>query len=222
MAPIDPELGFDLDEDLFDFDEALADHSSRGEDEDLDEIFAAFASEAKSSVEAASPSDTRAEPHAGRAPSPLAATRPMAPGQPPASTGMSRGILLLIVGAMAMNGMVALLMLRSTSQVQNSIQREVGNITDAARTLRDETIQRIPGEAVPIAAPNPDNHPTFDLVRDDIAQGEYSRARQRLYSLLSIVDRLDPSEREAIEARANYLMAQALHLEALTQEATRP
>ena len=110
--------------------------------------------------------------------------------------------------------------LKSTGDMRDSVMLVSREVVETAQGIRSGDYQRAVGfdqEALPLVPPNPENHPTFELVREDIAEGDYAVARQRLYSLLSIIDRLDPEQRDRVEKRANYLLAQELHLEAVTR-----
>ena len=72
-------------------------------------------------------------------------------------------------------------------------------------------------------AANPaEQHPALELAAQEIGSGDYARARQRIYALLSIVDRLAPEERTAIESRASFLLARAYHMEALARTQAAP
>jgi hypothetical protein len=59
------------------------------------------------------------------------------------------------------------------------------------------------------------DHPAFDDVADYIEMGLYPAARERLYGLLAIIDRFDTHQRDAIEAKASYLLADSWRLEAV-------
>lgn len=69
----------------------------------------------------------------------------------------------------------------------------------------------------PAAAPTPEQtrHSTFAAVEADLERGDWGTARQRLYALLAIADRLDSQTRAEVEPRANFLLADTLRLEAL-------
>ena len=82
-------------------------------------------------------------------------------------------------------------------------------LTTAQGQLRNVT--------TPEVSPSPDNHPVFALALEDIEAGKFTKARQRLYALLSVVDRMDPADRDKVEARANYLIAHAWQLEVVTR-----
>lgn len=60
----------------------------------------------------------------------------------------------------------------------------------------------------------PEGRQTLELARGDMEQAAFGRARRRLYSLLCVLDRLEPAERADIEARARLLVADCWRLEA--------
>ncbi len=60
----------------------------------------------------------------------------------------------------------------------------------------------------------PEGFQALELARDDIAQGAFARARRRLYSLLCVLDRVEPSRRTDVEARARLLVADCWRAEA--------
>jgi len=80
-----------------------------------------------------------------------------------------------------------------------------------------------PPHAIEPNLPDPDavdalhSHPALDEARAQISRGEYGAARQRVYALLAIIDRLEDPRRSALEADCQFLIAQSLHLEALAR-----
>lgn len=62
-----------------------------------------------------------------------------------------------------------------------------------------------------------ERHRAFDEIDRNLAAGEYVAARQRLYSLLAIVDRFPNHERNRIEELASYLLSDTFRLEAQAQ-----
>ena len=127
-----------------------------------------------------------------------------------------RGAMPILIAMTMMNAMVALVLLRRPS----------APAAPAAPWTRTEHVpkpihQPLPEiettELPPVAAPRPERHPTFALANEEISRGEFASARRRIYGLLSIIDRMSTSDRPAIEARAQYLLAEAQHLEALSK-----
>lgn len=57
-------------------------------------------------------------------------------------------------------------------------------------------------------------HPAFDDVAKNLQEGNFIAARQKLYALLAIVDRFEDLERDAIETKASYMLADAWRMEA--------
>lgn len=58
------------------------------------------------------------------------------------------------------------------------------------------------------------DHPAFADVNDYFKAGLYPAGRQRLYNLLAIVDNFQPLERDAIESKASYMLADSWRMEA--------
>ena len=119
----------------------------------------------------------------------------------------------------SVNALVALVALRSTGELQRSVETVGSQVSRTATELMREGLRAAPstqraGTGEP-GSPNAESHPTFELAQEDIQHGEFARARRRLSALLAIVDRLDPTVREEIEARANFLLARALHEESV-------
>ena len=157
-------------------------------------------------------------------PQPVMMAAPPAAAPTAAAPWMSRTVRIaawILVAVTSVNALVAIIALKSTGELQRSVQDVGDQVTETATGIVREALRNAATMAdptgvetgMPLAAPNPENHPTFEIAREEIQRGEYDRARQRLYAMLAVVDRLDPLVREEIEARANYLLAQAVHLE---------
>ena len=63
-----------------------------------------------------------------------------------------------------------------------------------------------------------ERHRAFDEIDRNLAAGEFVAARQRLYSLLAIVDRFPNHERNRIEELASYFLADTFRLEAQARD----
>ena len=115
-----------------------------------------------------------------------------------------------------LNGLLGVVLLHGNARMRDEV-RAVGNEADAA----DSDVAR---SGTPSADPDglfdAEAHPAFVEARDEIARGEYAAARQRIYALLAIIDRLEDPRREAVEAEAQFVLAQTLHLEALERMGT--
>ena len=172
-------------------------------------------------VAAKAPEPVAADQVAPAAAAPVASTPVTAATAAPrdgASVSLNRGILWILVALVSLNATVALVVVKSTGEMRHSFQSVGDDMQGAARELVDGAA-RMRNDAirdfVPVTSFDAENHGTFDAAQEEIENGEYARARRRLYSLLAIVDRLDPDVREEVEGRANYLLAHARHLEAL-------
>ena len=138
------------------------------------------------------------------------------PAKPPRF--FSGTAVLLLLAITLMNGMVAVVTLRSNKDTQTRMH-EVGrdvvsHSSNLAGQVQDQSLE-IAGLRAPIVPSDPDQHPTFDAAREEIARGDFAAARQRLYSLLAVIDRLDVAVRATVEARAQFMLAEAVHLEAI-------
>lgn len=133
----------------------------------------------------------------------------------------------ILVTITSLNVLVALIALRSDRDLRRTIDgmgeefaRSNAELVESAlRAAQAPGAQTVPERgALPSAPPNPENHPTFELAQAELQRGEYRRARQRVYGLLAIIDRLDPRVREDVEARANFLIARTWQAEALASQ----
>jgi len=136
------------------------------------------------------------------------------------TSSLNRSFLWILVALVGLNATVALVVVKSTGDMRRSFE-SVGDdmqgvaeeLADGAARMRSDALR----DTAPITGFDAENHGTFDAALEEIENGEYTRARRRLYSLLAIVDRLDPDVREEVEGRANYLLAHARHLEGLSR-----
>ncbi len=145
----------------------------------------------------------RPEPrHKDRRPAPRVAAR------------LSKGVIAIALSITCLNGLVALVALRGTARTPDEV-----SAVDRPREPRPAASATRAAEDAPL--PDPDlagrleDHPALELARSEISRREYAAARQRVYALLSIIDRMEDPRREAVEAECQFLIAQALHLEAL-------
>jgi len=238
---------FDLDEDLFDFAGVVRESEAADPEEDLEEIFASFRDAAPqeelvsvptapaSSPKAAAPPPTRApsaaapapvreahEPAPSRVAPAKAHAAPREPVQEltpaPRAPRFTKGVVAIALAVTVLNSVLALVVLRSGARDGAA---HVG--TDAAAAEHDAARPAPLSEPRTARLPDPETldtlhaHPALDEARSEIARGEYSAARQRVYGLLAIIDRLDEPRRGALEADCRFLIAQALHLEALAR-----
>ena len=98
-------------------------------------------------------------------------------------------------------------------------------LNETAEEIREESLETaidLVEARTPLVPPDPDDHPTFEWAAAAIERGDYADARQRIYALLSVVDRLEESERAIVESRAQYLLAEASHLEAVARMGGKP
>ena len=142
------------------------------------------------------------------------------PGQVVVRAGLSHSALWALVAVVSVNGLIAIVTLNGMSTMRNTVVEVGRHVTATADEIRSGAYEqaRVLNELqTPIVPLDAEEHPTFDRARADITEGQYTTARRRLYALLSIIDRLDAEPRAKVEARAQFLLAEALHLEALVR-----
>jgi hypothetical protein len=225
---------FDLDEDLFDFAGLAPEPEAEEPVEDLDAIFASFREQEKAdallelpkehddvppALPSARPTRARRGPHAVT-PEPVKELEEELPPHelvPAArSSRWTKGAVAIGLAVTLLNSTLAVVALRGrASGVEPQAPTEPSEHSGEA--------QAAPVHEPAVRLPDPETldvshaHPTLDQARKEIENGEYAAARQRVYGLLAIIDRLEDPRREALEADCQFLVAQSLHLEALAR-----
>ena len=167
----------------------------------------------------AAPSTVRVEAELPPAPIPSAAL----PSGRMAGPRLSRSVLAIVLSVTLLNSALAFVVLRGSVGHGDEVRAidhassEEPAPESAARSTEPDTAE--PGTALPDPEHTPKlhDHPALATAREEIARGEYGAARQRVYALLSIIDRLEDPRRGEIEAECQFLVAQSLHLEALAR-----
>ena len=109
---------------------------------------------------------------------------------------------------------VALSTARCVGGVSMACRWHVDGVSVARPHLEAQVLRLgTPAKAVPSSYTEGD-HPAFADVNDYFKAGLYPAGRQRLYNLLAIVDNFQPLERDAIESKASYMLADSWRLEA--------
>lgn len=135
----------------------------------------------------------------------------------PRAARFSKGLVAIALSVTVLNAALAVVMLRS-----NSDRHDVRATEDEPASVEHESAPVQPAARVeplpdPESVPESHDHPTLDEARAELARGDHAAARQRVYGLLSIVDRLEEPRKSELEAECQYLIAQSLHLEALAR-----
>lgn len=140
------------------------------------------------------------------------------------SSRLSKGVVAVAAAVTLLNSVVAVVALRGRSS-----DHDVRAVAPegAPEAVAHEPAAHAASTHAPSVAgsglPEPErvgivpDHPALDEARRQISHGEYGAARQRVYGLLSIIDRLEDPRRGALEADCQFLIAQSLHLEALAR-----
>ena len=229
----------DPDEDLFDFAGVKREAEPAAGEEDLEQIFASFrdappeeelldlpsapasADVAATGAPAPEASRTEAPARAPATPRTHVAAPPAALPTPRAAR-FSRSVVAIAGAVTLLNLVLAVVVLHGRPS-----EHDVRAVTSASGArdsdAHDGDAHAAPPHAGEASLPEPEtvaaahSHPALDAAREEISHGEYSAARQRVYGLLSIIDRLEDPRRSALEADCQFLIAQSLHLEALAR-----
>ena len=141
-----------------------------------------------------------------------------APERPPTGGGMPRGEARLVLALAALfNVLLIVFAWRSLSSVQALVLQMGDRVIETTDRIRAETAERaeeLARSALPVVAPRPEGFATLDNARAAMEHGEFERARAMLYALLAVADRIEPSARRDIEARASFLIADSYRLQA--------
>lgn len=151
----------------------------------------------------------------------------MAP-QPAAST--SKTTIAIAVAALVTLANVAVIAAPMFSNDKQPAPQQ--NTTEVAQSAESDSLllQRISDletqlqginttqEAPRMIGNGDDRHRAFDAIDNNIELGQFVEARQRLYSLLAIIDRFPTHQRDRIEDLASYTLADTYRLEALRAE----
>lgn len=114
---------------------------------------------------------------------------------------------------------------KSNKNLRQEVQQVAGDFMRQAEDFNEKTdsqINRIKMVSGPIVSDDPGQQQTFANVLEDFERGDYPLARRRLYSLLSIIDRLEPDARKDVESRARFFLADSLRLQALAEAEVTP
>lgn len=185
-------------------------------------------------------SPARAESHAP-APSPAPAARPAKSGTPPLPTAstassaragepepvrsltpipparVSKGLVAIALSVTVLNAALAVVMVRGNSDGHDVRATGDERSQPHVESPAPQAAAQVDALPDPESVPESHGHPTLDQAREELARGDHAAARQRVYGLLAIVDRLEDPRKSEIEAECQYLIAQSLHLEALAR-----
>lgn len=235
--PNGPEPGLADSEDLFNFDEVVAAKLPPPAAEpkiDVDALIRAIDEQtqphgerpALAAAGASASAGLGAQPRRGAGTVPAreaAATPALAAQLAPvyASAGLGRTAWIALAGLALLcvaNSALVLFTWSSQKQVGDGLSEMSQAVVQATQQLAQESdrqAQVVSSIARPVVAPSPERRDVLAQAEADIAAGQHDLARQRIYALLAVRDRFEPNEREELEARSRYLLAEALGSRAL-------
>jgi hypothetical protein len=145
------------------------------------------------------------------------------PGSSAARSRATRAAWALGAGALGANALLALALWRSSSSVDDTLAevRAALAARPAAAPAHAAAVLAPPAESAPSAAPaklDPFPDESRALARREIGAGSYRSARARAARVLASIDAIAEPERDELETRALYVIAEAWHAEARTRE----
>lgn len=124
-------------------------------------------------------------------------------------------IVLGLVGVLNLG--LAAVVVQSMLSTQGLVLDVGRKVVDTTEAVRDEAAQ-LAGDyrqaALPIVSGDPEGLAAIERARVQLDLGAYESARQTLYALLAVIDRVSPEVRHDIEARARFLLADSWRREA--------
>lgn len=172
------------------------------------------------------PSPTPA-PAPAPTPTPIAAAPAAAATTVAVGGGLPRpvwiaGLALLGLNALGL-GLSLLRQDRTAGELEAARLRLEQAAAGVGEGLREE-IQRFERGTAQAASAALESGVSLSHVERSLADRDFSLARRQLYALLSTIDRLAPDRRAALEARANFMLADSYRLEGEDQrgEETKP
>jgi hypothetical protein len=129
----------------------------------------------------------------------------------------SKGMVAIALSVTVLNSALAVVMLRGGASDHDVRATGDEHASSDRSTAATEPVRQVDAFPDPESVQETHGHPTLDEARAELARGDHAAARQRVYGLLSIVDRLEDPRKTEIEAECQYLIAQSLHLEALAR-----
>ncbi|MFT5284038.1 MAG: hypothetical protein ACI8TQ_000189 [Planctomycetota bacterium] len=130
----------------------------------------------------------------------------------PAGFSLRSPVVLILVVTMLINLSVIGFTWRVSDDMRDEFGEATRHIIQATQEIQTKTeanVAKLESFQSPVISEDPEHEHTFERVQLDLDNGDYANARKRLYSLLSIADRLDPDIREKVEATAQYVLADA-------------
>jgi hypothetical protein len=130
---------------------------------------------------------------------------------------LSRGVALALGGIAALNLVLLAVAVHALGTVRGMVHEVGDQVTSSSQSVREqaEDIARTFDQAArPVVAPRAEGEAALERALELAQRGETQRARETLYALLAVADRLPAATRRDVEARARFLVADTWRLEA--------
>lgn len=221
FAGLKEDLG-GVDSDELDVEQFLAAVGAATEEEDQRERSLGVSESVLREIESLQQASLTPAPKPSPTPAPTPAPTPIAAAPAAAATtvavggGLPRpvwiaGLALLGLNALGL-GLSLLRQERSAGELEAARLRLEQAAAGVGAGLREE-IQRFERGTAQAASAALESGVSLGHVERSLADRDFSLARRQLYALLSTIDRLAPDRRAALEARANFMLADSYRLE---------
>lgn len=215
---------FDLDEDLFNFDEILESADRESEKVDLDELLRVL--EETPPLEEPVPQPTEDDDEEigaeeiGREDLPSQVAPVGAPAEvtaPALSSRFVRAGVAVLAGLALLNVVQIGLSWERNQDLSEALLQMESRFLLAAGDLQQDIFHQsaaMERNRLPIVAPQAAGRASLEHVQRQLEAGQFPDARRRLYSLLSVIDRYEPVAAHEVEGNATYLLADSWRLQA--------
>lgn len=133
---------------------------------------------------------------------------------------------LLLLAAVGLPNLIAVALLwKSLGDVAHRLDSVGDRFSETAEVLREETARRVDSILTwrsPGVSTEPEALAVLEQAERELEAGGFEHARERLYSLLAVIDRIDPALRDDAEARARFLVAESWRRQADARAEGRP
>ena len=132
----------------------------------------------------------------------------------------SKGVLAVFLAMTLVNLSVAIVTIRNADGMKGDLENASKKMAATAADIREEVgahSNAVREQFSPVVPPTPDQNPTFDQANAEIETGNFAKARQRIYAVLAVADRLPEAKREDFEARASFILARSYQAQAVAR-----
>lgn len=216
---------FDLDEDLFSFDEILDTAEEESEKVDLDELLRVLEDTSPETPTPSAEGEGEGESEAGEeligaepaTAEPTAVPTEVVVAAPALSGRFVRVGIGILVGLALLNVVQIGLSWERSRDLTDALLEMESRFLVAAGDLQQNIFHQseaMERNRLPVVAPQTAGRSSLEHIQRQLEAGQYAEARRRLFSLLSVLDRYDAPAAAEVEGVASYLLAESWRMQA--------